>query len=204
MILESNIRAPVLLNLLNSQHITDITNESQEVSPFPAGDHEATINRRAQKYNKHSTETTQMTHKRSTALERSVKTYNWRAQTGPTAPTPPHAQTRTKTHKCLVRMKDPQPTNAPPPIIYKQDTKRRQSKDKDPTVNKTEYQSKEIQQACLVFYHFSPTRLINSTKHEHICKIRYVIFLSLCYIIIQRGTELGKISTWQILKIGII
>ena len=29
--------------------ILDITNESQEVSPFPAGDHKASINRRARK-----------------------------------------------------------------------------------------------------------------------------------------------------------
>ena len=28
----------------------DITNESQEVSPFPAGDHKASINRRARKH----------------------------------------------------------------------------------------------------------------------------------------------------------
>ena len=40
----------------NSQ--LDITNESQEVSPFPSGDHKATINRRAQKQNKHTTEIT--------------------------------------------------------------------------------------------------------------------------------------------------
>ena len=32
----------------NSQ--LDTTNESQEVSPFPAGDHKAHINRRAQRY----------------------------------------------------------------------------------------------------------------------------------------------------------
>ena len=32
--------------------------ESQEVSPFPAGDHKATINRPAQKGNKHTTEIT--------------------------------------------------------------------------------------------------------------------------------------------------
>ena len=32
-----------------------ITNERQEVSPFPAGDHKATINRCAQKHNKHTT-----------------------------------------------------------------------------------------------------------------------------------------------------
>ena len=30
----------------------DFTNESQEVSPFPAGDHKASINRRARKHNK--------------------------------------------------------------------------------------------------------------------------------------------------------
>ena len=38
----------------NSQ--IDTTNESQEVSPFPAGDHKAHINRRAQKHSKHKTE----------------------------------------------------------------------------------------------------------------------------------------------------
>ena len=32
------------------------TNESQEVSTFPAGDHKAQINRRAQRHNKHKTE----------------------------------------------------------------------------------------------------------------------------------------------------
>ena len=30
----------------------DTTNESQEVSPFPAGDHKAQINRRTQRHNK--------------------------------------------------------------------------------------------------------------------------------------------------------
>ena len=35
----------------------DTTNESQEVSPFPAGDHKAHINRRAQRHSKHITET---------------------------------------------------------------------------------------------------------------------------------------------------
>ena len=44
----------------NSQ--LDTTNESQEVSPFPAGDHKAHINRRAQRHSKHKTEE----HKRST------------------------------------------------------------------------------------------------------------------------------------------
>ena len=36
----------------NSQ--LDITNESQKVSPFPAGDHKATINRHTRKHNKHA------------------------------------------------------------------------------------------------------------------------------------------------------
>ena len=45
----------------NSQ--LDTTNESQEVSPFPAGDHKAHKNRRAQRHSKHKTV---KTHKRST------------------------------------------------------------------------------------------------------------------------------------------
>ena len=40
----------------NSQ--LDTTNESQEVSPFPAGDHKAHINRLAQRHSKHKTEKT--------------------------------------------------------------------------------------------------------------------------------------------------
>ena len=47
--------------MTNSQ--LDTTNESQEVSPFQAGDHKAHINRRAQRHSKHKTE---KTHKRST------------------------------------------------------------------------------------------------------------------------------------------
>ena len=38
----------------NSQ--LDATNESQEISPFPAGDHKAHINRHAQMHSKHKTE----------------------------------------------------------------------------------------------------------------------------------------------------
>ena len=38
----------------NSQKET--TNKSQEVSPFPAGDHKAHINRRVQSHSKHKTE----------------------------------------------------------------------------------------------------------------------------------------------------
>ena len=57
--------------MTNSQ--LDTTNESQEGSPFPAGDHKAHLNRRAQRHSKHKTEKTQNIHIRSTALERSVK-----------------------------------------------------------------------------------------------------------------------------------
>ena len=45
----------------------NITNKNQEVSPFPAGDHKAAMNRRE------SMKNTRMIHKRSTVLERSVK-----------------------------------------------------------------------------------------------------------------------------------
>ena len=38
----------------NSQ--LDTTNDRQEVSPFPAGEHRAHINRRTQKHSKHKTE----------------------------------------------------------------------------------------------------------------------------------------------------
>ena len=51
----------------------DTTNESQEVSPFPAGDHKAHINRRAQRHSKHKTETNMKDPQIRTALERSVK-----------------------------------------------------------------------------------------------------------------------------------
>ena len=34
----------------------DITNESQEVSPFPAGDHKTSINRRARNHSKNKTD----------------------------------------------------------------------------------------------------------------------------------------------------
>ena len=68
----------------NSQ--LDTTNKSEEVSPFPAGDHMAHINRRAQRHSKHMTEKTKKIHERGTALEWSVKYFtgglkpvSWRA-----------------------------------------------------------------------------------------------------------------------------
>ena len=57
----------------NSQ--LDTTNESQDVRSFPAGDHKAHINRHVQRLSKYKTEKnkTEKIHKRSTALQRSVK-----------------------------------------------------------------------------------------------------------------------------------
>ena len=55
----------------NSQ--LDTTNESQEVSPFPAGDHKVHINRRAQRHSKHKT----AKHKGS-SMECSVKYFTGR------------------------------------------------------------------------------------------------------------------------------
>ena len=86
----------------------DTTNESQEVSPFQAGDHKAHINRRGQRHSKHKTEQkTLKIHKRSTALERSVNILleglNWFNG----APTSPLIQMWIKTHRYLVCMKDP-------------------------------------------------------------------------------------------------
>ena len=55
----------------NSQ--LDTTNESQEVSPFPAGDHKAHINRPAQKHSKQKTEKTLKDPQKEYPLEWSVK-----------------------------------------------------------------------------------------------------------------------------------
>ena len=57
--------------MTNSQ--LDTTNESREVSPFPAGDHKAHINRRAQRHNKHKTE---KNHTRSTK-EKQINCMFW-------------------------------------------------------------------------------------------------------------------------------
>ena len=56
----------------SSKSTINITNKSQEASPFPAGDHKAAKNRRKSMKNTRHTQT-QMIQKRSTALERSVK-----------------------------------------------------------------------------------------------------------------------------------
>ena len=74
-------QAPLLTKDTNGKLTTshlDIRNERQEVSPFPAGDHKASINRRTLKHNTHKTEITLMIHKGSTTLELSVKIFYWR------------------------------------------------------------------------------------------------------------------------------
>ena len=83
----------------NSQ--LDTTNESQEVSPFPAGDHKGHINRRAQRHSKHKTE---QKHERSTKNE-NILLEGLNLFRG--APTSPLIQMWFKTHRYLVCMKDP-------------------------------------------------------------------------------------------------
>ena len=66
----------------------DITNECQEVSPFPAGDHKTSINRRARKHTKtknniNNINDSQKKHRPGTV------THYWRAKTGLTAHQPP-------------------------------------------------------------------------------------------------------------------
>ena len=81
--------------MTNSQ--LDTTNESQEVSPFPAGDHEAHINRRAQRHSKHETEKIKDPQKKY-RLRTVTKIFYWRALTGFTAPTSPLILMWTRKH----------------------------------------------------------------------------------------------------------
>ena len=61
----------------NSQ--LDTTNESQEVSHFPAGDHKAHINRRAQRHSKHKTEKNIKDPQKNNRLGTVSKIFYWRA-----------------------------------------------------------------------------------------------------------------------------
>ena len=127
----------------NSQ--LDTTNESQEASPHPqqATTKHTQTDAHKQRHSKHkreqNTKDPQKKHRPGTVS----KTPHRRAQTGPTARQPhpnpdadqdtqtPGLHERPPTHQCTTQKKH---TN--------QDTTRRQSKDKDPTVNKTEHRSK--------------------------------------------------------------
>ena len=57
----------------------DTTNESQEVSPFPAGDHKAHINRRTQRHSKHKTEKNIKDPQKTYRLGTVSKIFYWRA-----------------------------------------------------------------------------------------------------------------------------
>ena len=70
----------------------DTTNDSQEVSPFPAGDHKAHRNRRAQRHSKHKTETNIKDPQKKNRLGTVSKIFYSRAYTGLTAPTSPLIQ----------------------------------------------------------------------------------------------------------------
>ena len=61
----------------NSQ--LDTTNQSQEVSPFPAGDHKAHINRRAQRHSKHKTNKNIKDPQKKYRLGTVSKIFYWRA-----------------------------------------------------------------------------------------------------------------------------
>ena len=66
--------------MTNSQ--LDTTNESQEVSRFPAGDHKAHINRRAQRHSKHKTEQKIKGPQKKYRLGTVSTIFYWRAKTG--------------------------------------------------------------------------------------------------------------------------
>ena len=99
-----------------------------------------------------------MIHKRSTAPERSVKISHGRAQTGPTAPTPPPTQAGIKTQRCFSSIKDPQTTT------ISQNTQTKTQKG-DKAKTRTQQQTKpntgakEIQQA-------NPGRPDKQPKHQ--------------------------------------
>ena len=61
----------------NSQ--LDTTNESQEVSPYPAGDHKLHINRRAKRHSKHKTEKNIKDPQKKYRLGTVSKIFYWRA-----------------------------------------------------------------------------------------------------------------------------
>ena len=102
----------------NSQ--LDTTNESQEVSPLPAGDHKAHINRHPQKHSKHKTEKNikdPQKKYRLRTVSKNISLEGLNQFNG--APTSPLVQMWIKTHRCLVCMKDPSLIKASSPRTYK-------------------------------------------------------------------------------------
>ena len=57
----------------------DTTKESQEVSPFPDGDHKAHINRRVQRHSKHKTDQKHNRYTKKYRLGTVGKIFYWRA-----------------------------------------------------------------------------------------------------------------------------
>ena len=75
-------QAPHLTQDTNAKVTTsqlDITNESQEASPFPAGDHKAHINRRSQSHSQRKTETSIKDPQKKYRLGTVSKIFYWRA-----------------------------------------------------------------------------------------------------------------------------
>ena len=111
-------QAPHLTQDTNGKVITSqlvITNESQEFSSFPAGDHKASTNKTCIKA-RNNINDPQKKHRlgtvsKNTLLE-GLNQFNG-------APTSPLIQMRIKTHKCLVCMKDPLLINASSHRTYK-------------------------------------------------------------------------------------
>ena len=108
----------------NSQY--DTTNESKEVSPFPAGDHKAHINRRTQRHSNHKTE---KKHKRPTKEVPPgtvSKIFHWRALTGPTSRHPhPYLRYGSRHIDIQPAQKIPNPSTHHPPEHTNQETARR-------------------------------------------------------------------------------
>ena len=63
---------------ITNSHL-DTTNESQEVSPFPVGDHKAHISRRVQRHSKHKTEKNIKDPQKKYRLGTVSKIFYWRA-----------------------------------------------------------------------------------------------------------------------------
>ena len=76
----------------------DTTNESQEVSPFPAGDHKAHINRRAQNIANARQNKNIKDPQKKYRLGTVSKIFYWRALTSFMAPTSPLILMWTRTH----------------------------------------------------------------------------------------------------------
>ena len=85
----------------------DTTNESQEVSPFPAGDHKAHKSRRTQRHSKRKTEKNIKDPQKKYCLGMVSKIFYWSLNRFYGAPTSTLIQMWIKTHRCLVCMKDP-------------------------------------------------------------------------------------------------